>query len=322
MENLAYVGKIIEVRAIDGADRIQSAVVICGEGGKWNVVVPKSVQVGDLCTVFMPDAIVPKLPELAFMEKSGWLVRMSRFKGAPSEALAIPDFVGDHAIGDNLTDELGVEKYQKPGLAANASGSFPTFIPKTDEQRYQTAGKLIAALDGVFAVATLKMDGTSTTAYKYNGHFGVCSRNLELSLDSGWQPAIAKRYELERLIPDGYAIQFEVCGPSVQGNPAGLEQHDGFIFNVYDIANHVYVPWSLMLEWLDEQGIKMPVVDVVTYSTFQADQMDFWQELADQVKYDNGKPAEGIVLRPCYKERDVSGDRVSFKVINLNYKES
>lgn len=322
MEHMAYVGKIIEVRAIEGADRIQSAVVICGEGGKWNVVVPKAVQVGDLCTVFMPDAIVPKLPELAFMEKSGWRVRMSRFKGAPSEALAIPDFVGDHAIGDNLTDELGVERYQKPTLAANASGSFPTFIPKTDEQRYQTAGKLIAALDGHFSVATLKMDGTSTTAYKYNGHFGVCSRNLELSLDSGWQPAIAKRYELERLIPDGYAVQFEVCGPSVQGNPAGLEQHDGFIFNVYDISNHVYLPWSSMLKWLYDLDFKMPIVPLVTYSTFYADGMDYWQELADQVKYDNGKPAEGIVIRPNEKELDVSGDRVSFKIINLNYKES
>ncbi len=37
--DLVYIGKIIAMEAIEGADFIASATVICGKGGKWKGIV-------------------------------------------------------------------------------------------------------------------------------------------------------------------------------------------------------------------------------------------------------------------------------------------
>ena len=82
---MAVIGRIVETAPIEGADRIQQAVVVCGASGKWTGVVGKNVAVGDTVTVFLQDAVLPPDPRWAFMEKHHWRVRMARFKGMPSE---------------------------------------------------------------------------------------------------------------------------------------------------------------------------------------------------------------------------------------------
>ena len=37
----AYIGKIIEVNTIEGADFIESVTVVCGKGGRWMGTVQK-----------------------------------------------------------------------------------------------------------------------------------------------------------------------------------------------------------------------------------------------------------------------------------------
>ena len=48
-------------------------------------------------------------------------------------------------------------------------------------------------------------------------------------------------------------------------------------------------------------------------------------EIANGLKYPNGKPAEGIVIRPTYHVRydkeKVAWDALSGKILNENYKE-
>lgn len=321
MENLAYVGKIIETKPIEGADRIHSAVVVCGKGGKWNTVVPKDLGEGAMVTVFMPDAIVPQLPELAFMEKNHWRVRMCRFKGAPSEALAVPDFVNGHALGEDVTEALGVTKFEKPvpaHLAGDIYGAFPTFIPKTDEIRYQAVPEYIEAIRGQECVATMKIDGSSTTVYKYNGHVGVCSRNWELKdtpNSAQWQ--LVKKYGLPDQLDDGLAIQFEICGPGIQGNPLGLSEVTGFVFDVYYIPVGRYMKRSWLEFFAQDMEIKLAPAVYKGPFTFSEEDLQF---LADSVKYPNGKPAEGVVIRP-ENGGFVNDKRLSFKVINLNYKD-
>ena len=84
---MAVIGHIVETASIEGADRIQQAVVECGASGKWTGVVGKDMAVGDTVTVFLQDAVLPPNPRWAFMEKHHWRVRMARFKGVPSECL-------------------------------------------------------------------------------------------------------------------------------------------------------------------------------------------------------------------------------------------
>ena len=136
---LAIIGKIIATAPIDGADRIQQATVVCGTSGKWQGVVGKDISIGDIVMVFLQDAILPPDPRWAFMEKHHWRVRMARFKGVPSECLIVPDG-SNMPPGTDMTEALGVTKYEKPipaGMAGDMVGAFPGFIPKTDETNFQ-----------------------------------------------------------------------------------------------------------------------------------------------------------------------------------------
>ena len=47
---MAVIGRIVETASIEGADRIQQAVVECGASGKWTGVVGKDMAVGDTVT--------------------------------------------------------------------------------------------------------------------------------------------------------------------------------------------------------------------------------------------------------------------------------
>jgi hypothetical protein len=177
---LAVVGKVIDLAAIEGADRIRCATVVCGASGKWKGVVGLDVERDELVTVFLQDAVLPPNERWAFMEKHKWRVRMARFKGVPSECLIVRG-APDLAPGCDLTEALGVKKHEKPvpvGMQGDVVGEFPSFIPKTDEPNFQTVPELVArmALDAWHARE--KADGTSATAWvDDDGALHVCSRN-------------------------------------------------------------------------------------------------------------------------------------------------
>jgi RNA ligase (TIGR02306 family) len=316
---LAYVGQINQLFPIENADRIVSAEVVCGDGGKWRGVVGKDeFCVGDPCIVYLQDAIVQPSEQLAFLEKCQWRVRMQRFRGSPSECVVTRG--GDAGdIGRDLTEALGVQKYEKalpPHMNGVVVGQFPAGIPKTDEPNFQSARKLVEALRGQSWYATVKMDGTSTTAYRRGDHFGVCSRNLELAeYAKNAQWSIALRYDLKSKLPDGIALQFELCGPGVQKNPAGFKQLEAFAFNAWSINQGKYLDRG-ELESLC-QNIGFPVTEINAWGpSFYFDD-DELRSVAEG-EYQNGKPREGIVIRPA-TEQWVGHQRLSFKVINLKY---
>lgn len=164
---MAVIGRIVETASIEGADRIQQAVVVCGASGKWTGAVGKDMAVGDTVTVFLQDAVLPPDPRWAFMEKHHWRVRMARFKGVPSECVIIPG-APDMPAGTDLTEALGVTKYEKPipaAMSGDAVGAFPSFIPKTDEPNFQTVPEMVEYLAEGNWYAAEKADGSSTTAW-------------------------------------------------------------------------------------------------------------------------------------------------------------
>ncbi len=317
---LVYVGRIIEMQGVKDADFIVSATVVCGSGGRWRGIVRKSdFKMDDMCVVLLPDSQVPERDDMAFLRSSGWRVRMRRFKGAPSEVVIIPYPYKETgpAVGADLTAEYGVTKYQKEipaSLACKAKGNFPSFIPKTDEPNYQNevGQNHIKRLIGQPYYVTVKMDGSSTTAYKYKGEFGLCSRNWELQRDENsgyWQVAI--KYKLEENLPEGYALQWETCGPKIQSNPMGLKEIDGFAFSAYKIDEHRYL--EMMEFWSLLDGLKFPSCRLVGVGAkFSAEGL----ELLGEGKYANGKEREGVVVR---SQENFGHAPLSFKVINLNY---
>lgn len=326
-KGLAWCGKIMSLAPIENADLIEAADVVCGQGGRWAGVVRKGeFTEGQLVEVYVQDALLPRdNPRFAFMEKRDWRIRMVRLRGVPSECLIMPweqDF--PPVIGDNITDRVGVQKFEREvpmHLAGDIAGAWPSFIPKTDEPNFQSAPYLAEALRGHLCYATIKYDGSSGTAFWKDGELHVCSRNWELKDKPGtaaWE--LARKYDLARILSvyDDYAIQFEMLGPKIQKNPLGLKEPEIRVFNV----------WSFYLnDYLDLDGTRtfctmtgLPMVDIVT----EQDEFDLTNEelrkLAEQT-YPNGRPAEGIVVRPVYRTR-VLGERLSFKVINLLYREA
>jgi len=333
MSGQAYIGRVIKIGPIPGADFIVHATVDCAKGGRWHGVVRKDeIGEGYLVEVYLPDSLLPATdPRFAFMESKRYRVRQAKFKGCPSQCLIMPmssSLVGSVLeVGQDITDLIGVTKYEKPvpaQMAGQAKGSFPAFVPKTDEMLYQKAAHLIEALNGRPYYITLKYDGCSGTAYMKNGHFGVCSRNLELNPEGGsvWCE-VAKKYELEkrlRLVAElrNLAIQFEVVGPGIQGNPAGLREREIRIFDIFDIDAGVYFPASAIQSFCRAHGL--PMVDVVSEGeVFDFDEAQLLY-MAEIVKYANLRPGEGIVVR-SQAPRMVGADRLSFKVVNLNYKD-
>ena len=319
MGAVAVIGKIIEIRPIDGADFIQAATVVCGSAGKWSGVVGKDVGTGELVTVFLQDAVLPPNDRWAFMEKHKWRVRMARFKGVPSECLIVKG-AQDFPIGTDMADALGVTKYEKPiphGMQGDFVGAFPGHIPKTDEPNFQTVPELVERMRSEPWYATEKADGTSATAWNDEAGLHVCSRNWELKefSASGAQNVywlMARKYGLDRL-PQGLALQFEVVGPGIQGNPMGLKELEARAFTLRNTVTHAYEPWARLLEVC--QRLEIPRARALgTHDQLSKVTTDDELRKLAEIKYANGKHGEGIVIRAL----DSSW---SFKVINLLYKD-
>ena len=323
-EGLVYIGKITEILPIEEADFIVAASVVCGKGGKWKGIIKKEqLAVGDLCHVYLPDALIPESPEMSFMKSSDWRVRMRRFRGSPSEVVIMPikrPYEEGVNLGTDITSLMGVTKYHKPvppGLQGKMIGEFPSFIPKTDEPNYQNAEgqEMMELLKGRPYYITEKCDGSSTTAFKYKGHFGICSRNWELARDETngyWQ--IAKKYELEENLPEGYALQWETCGPRIQSNPMGLKEISAFGFSGYNILEHRYLTADELVRLMDELNFPS-ALHLDCGESFSVEEVD----LIGEGFYRNGKPREGVVVRS--RENLPSGKPISFKVINLDYEQ-
>lgn len=246
MRKLATVRTILDIQPIPGADAIECATV---DG--WKVVAKKGeFQIGQLATYYeidswIPQAVAPFLckDKREFNGVPGARLRTIKLRGQISQGLLLPapEAAND---GDDLTDVLGIQKYEAPvsaQLAGVARGNFPSFIPKTDQERIQNLRQDLEgwAETGFEWEVTEKLDGSSMTAYLMGGEFGVCSRNLDLIESEGnsfWRSARANDLEsILRAAGRNVALQGELIGPSIQGNAYQLADHEFRLFDVYDI---------------------------------------------------------------------------------------
>lgn len=278
MRKLASIRMISDILPIDGADAIECVVV---DG--WKVVTKKDeFQKGDLCIYFEIDSVLPVWPEFEFLRKGcyvkkDWLVselnptgegfrlKTIKLRGQISQGLVVPipsDFpyskMTDNGIetitdydGMDVTEYFKVIKWDPPvpaTLAGKVRGNFPSFIPKTDQERIQNIKPedLAKYEDDEFEV-TMKLDGSSMTVFHYNGRVGVCSRNLELDWESDSGTTFADVFVKSGLkdwllnCGQNIALQGELMGPGIQGNREALTEHRFYLFDVYDIDTGQYV---------------------------------------------------------------------------------
>lgn len=182
----------------------------------------------------------------------------------------------EERVGDDLTEALGIQKWEAvlpAQLQGQAAGMFPTsLIPKTDQERIQNCFGEIQKRAKRFATekvwnadtqtleerpvvvpegfkeptyeVTLKLDGSSCTIFRWEDELRVCSRNLELKIndENRDNTFVAMALKYGHRIPNGVAVQGELMGPGIQGNREGFTEHKFFVFDMFDINKHEYVP--------------------------------------------------------------------------------
>ena len=195
---------------------------------------------------------------------------------------------------------------------------------------------------------TLKLDGSSMTCYKIpktpsflakilswfgrpviDYHFGVCSRNLELSREANnvitfdnqgksseynqsdfWTMAI--KADIESKLPIGYAVQGELIGPKIQANHEKVSALDYFIFDVFDINAGTYLLPQARVDFCKQHNLQHIPVTNSAIKVFK--QFDL-QSLLAHVDTESMNPntiSEGRV----YKSLTTP---LTFKVINNRY---
>lgn len=244
---LATIRRIADITPIAGADAIE-----CARVDGWDVVVKRGeFQAGELVLYLEIDSWVPT--ELApFLSKGkqprefngvkGERLRTIKLRGALSQGLILPlgPIAGNE--GDDVTEAMGIQKWERPvpvHMRGQMKGNFPSFIPKTDQERVQNCFWEIP--EGNYE-ATLKLDGSSMTVWFKDGEWGVCSRNVDLKLDQVGNVFVdtAKRV-FEGKAFSGLAFQGELMGPGIQGNREGLTEHRFFVFDIFDIKRQRYM---------------------------------------------------------------------------------
>lgn len=241
--------------------------------------------------------------------------------------------------GVDVTELLGIVKYEPPipaELAGKVKGSFPSFLRKTDEERVQNLVKEYAQWkeqDLDFYV-TEKLDGSSATYYYKDGVFGVCSRNLELAepeefvegmvmcadgierprqQNSFWKVALEIGLK-EKLEAYGrnIAIQGELIGEGIQGNPYKIKGQTVRFFNLFDIDSQEYYGLPMFLATM-QHDLKLETVPILEMSANLPDTIDELLAYADAKSVLNPDfDREGVVLRSMDR-------KISFKAISNKF---
>ena len=330
---LAKISEITYVKPIPDADAIECAIV---DGG-WPVVVKKGeFKIGDVAVYLEIDSWVPH--ELApFLSKDkepreyngvkGERLRTVKFRGQVSQGLLLPLStwgpknrpwtIGEEGfdVGTDLTEYLGIQKWEPPipsQLQGTMRGNFPHFIPKTDQERCQNLRKEIFEThkDDVYEVTT-KLDGSSMTVYVKDGEIGVCSRNIDLVETEGntfWKSAREQNIvDALRTVSDAngeeYAIQGELIGEGIQGNPEKLKDHKFFLFDIYSITAGRYLKVDERYSIIDKLNMNgariehVPIVDTMCSVAKKFSTIDELLEFAEGPSLNPDTKREGLVFK-------------------------
>ena len=227
MSHLASIQKVVDVRPIEGADKIEVATVL-----GWDVVIKKNeFSVGDPVCYIQIDTIAPETEEFEFLRKGKFRVKTIKLKGQISQGLIVPVPKGKFKEGDDVTNIIGIKKYEKPdnnpqvvkpkmpkkwhqqliyklkynylyrffpSLMKKSKSDFPKhLVPITDEERIQNVPRVIHEQKGKMFRLSYKLDGSSITIIhdtvksffgKTSSIYRICSRRFELhDTNNDWQ---------------------------------------------------------------------------------------------------------------------------------------
>jgi len=341
---LASIRKIFNIRPIEGADKLEMCNVL-----GWQCVIEKGkFKEGDLVVYFEVDSWLPERPEYEFLRKNCWKenengkgfrIKTIKLKKQISQGLimSINDcgLVSNASFSENIdvTEILNVKLYNPPipaCLKGSIKGTIPNFLPKTDETRVQLLQSVLDRYKGKQCYITEKVDGASITCYIKDGVFGVCSRNIELleGTDAYWETVRKLKIEekMRQLIYNNHdvALQGELIGPGIQGNPLQLDEKTILWFNIFDIVEYKYYDYDVFIREL--KHIDLLSVPILNEQYELENDINKLVEMSIAKSILNPKILrEGVVIRPIHEKLDMQmaqgfgNGRLSFKVLNPEY---
>ena len=367
MRKLAYFEEIKAIKPIPGADKIECAEIL-----GWEIVVKKGeFKVGDICIYVEIDSVFPDMPCFEFLRSRNFRIKTIKLKSQISQGIAFhpsiikelnPNFdLTSIKIGQDLTETLFITKYDPEaeldsepennhvkkswfenkfnyykwklfGIKPIKKGSFPSDVPKTDEERVQNMGKKLQSFKDQVMYITEKLEGTSATFvyrqsgnwlskfFNQNGLFQVCSRNrIVFNSQKGGESNhhlvdVAKKYNIHeklRRLNRNVAIQGECIGPKIQGNIYKLPDLELRIFQIFDLDKQSYISYTEMLSLLKE--LELPMVPLLNDFHHLNEDVKYYIELSKgKSKINDQIDREGIVIRHLNRN-------FSFKSINPEY---
>lgn len=328
MRKLATIRKVDATRPIEGADAIELAIF-----GGWQVVVKKSQEIkpGMLVVYCEIDSVFPEKPEYEFLRQDKFRLRTKKFRGALSQGLVfkIREALNNESYkeGDDVTQALGITLYEPPvpaAISGEVVGAFPSWVPKTDEERIQNID--VKDFYEIEFFVTEKIDGTSCSFIFDENGFHVCGRNWEYKKtpeQTFWK--LAKEYKIEDKLKKYHdktgsylALQGEVIGNGIQKNIYNMKGQDIFIFNIFDITKRCYLSVPQYSAICEEFGIKtVPVVEE-KMSIKGMSRDDFLEYALGKSKLNPKTQREGVVFR-SFKQTKTNQGKISFKAISNKY---
>ena len=336
------------------ADSLEMASLI---DKNYDLVVMKEQYVsGDIVIFFPIDSILPTniLDAIGLTGKlSGKnrnIVKTIKLRGSISQGVVVaPSVLYDLNIliddtlenilpGDDLTDVLGVEKYDLPIISSNSGDlvRLPEYVKKYDIEDAQNYPHLVYDLMDIPVFISEKIEGSNwaITWLAEDDNISVCQRNYKIIPIEGkehtWHKAArtGKFFNKIKLMADMVAtwgqnlktvtIRGEIVGPGIQGNYYSLKEHEVYVFDIE--LNGVPMSSDMFFVLCTLFNIQ-PVPVISTYDTLFT-QLD-GRTLSN---YSNGqsmiidKPREGVVIKPMREmimDEDIG--RVFFKQRSPEY---
>lgn len=326
---LASIEKIKSVIKHPNADALDIVTVL----GYQAIVKRDQYKEGDLILFIQPDTVLPDAPWASMYKAKSKRVKAIKLRGSWSmgivESLSIlpascvPSVIDDSDVGDDVSNALGVTKYEPPiPQDLSAKGNLPCGIMKTDEERYQNINNLPF---GEIVDVTLKVDGSSMTVYckKVIDEYqvGVTSRSLELKLDkeNKYTAMVNKLNLLDKLKAYcntnnvNIAIRGELYGNGIQRfklNPHATKPLGFAVFNVLNLDTLKYEGTDSPLYYEKvAQDLNLEIVAMVEKGVVLTPELiKKYDEGIDKI---NGAFFEGVVIK--------LGNGNSFKIINKHY---
>jgi RNA ligase (TIGR02306 family) len=338
MRKLTTLKTISDVIDIAGSDFIQ---VVKFQDSAWQCVAKKSeFQIGDQCLYFEIDSLLPytntafdfltqsnKATKVDFEGKEyvGYRLKSIKLRGCLSQGLALPIKLFPNIDQQNpeLDVQLGIVKYDPLTLVTGDEiGGFHHLVPKTDEERIQNLVEFFGNWKDIEMAATEKLDGTSCTIVYENGLKSIYGRQYQYAVGEGNKYDIATK---NIVFPNDFAVQGEVIGESIQGNPYKQNGVSFVAFNVYDLKQNKYMEYREFVEFCSINQIQTtPTIYIGKISKVAQSVEEILAFAEGKSKLSASTEREGLVWRSLtdvvtHSNGYTNSNRISFKTISNKF---